>query len=189
VKVVTDTWDGPVTTWHEYVVGVDWGKSEDFTAISVVSLTTMQEVHLERFNKIDYVFQAKRLAAVAARFKPVVIVAEANAMGTPIIDRLARGDSEHGIPPLPIQPFTTTNESKKQIVENLALALENLNLRILPDETANEELRAFEIRTLPSGKTAYGAPEGVHDDTVIARCLAWHAADTGGVEYAESPYG
>jgi hypothetical protein len=35
------------------------------------------------------------------------------------------------------------------------------------------ELEAFEQRPTKSGLTHYGAPEGLHDDTVIARALMW----------------
>jgi hypothetical protein len=38
------------------------------------------------------------------------------------------------------------------------------------------ELEAFEMRvSATTGRPAYAAPEGVHDDTVIARALMWRA--------------
>jgi hypothetical protein len=35
---------------------------------------------------------------------------------------------------------------------------------------------AYESERLPSGIMRYGAPEGQHDDTVIAVALAWYGA-------------
>jgi hypothetical protein len=50
----------------------------------------------------------------------------------------------------------------------------------LNDETAISELEAYEQETLRSGLIRYSAPEGLHDDCVMALALAWHAArDTG----------
>jgi hypothetical protein len=44
----------------------------------------------------------------------------------------------------------------------------------LADPVATAEMQAFETTQLPSGMVRYAAPEGMHDDTVIARCLsAW----------------
>jgi len=38
------------------------------------------------------------------------------------------------------------------------------------------ELEAFEATKTPSGLIRYAAPEGMHDDTVMALALAWHGA-------------
>ena len=35
------------------------------------------------------------------------------------------------------------------------------------------ELQAYEMETLPSGLTRYSAPDGMHDDTVMALAMAW----------------
>ena len=42
------------------------------------------------------------------------------------------------------------------------------------------ELEAFEVKQR-SGLPAYGAPDGFHDDTVIALALAWRAARGSGL--------
>ena len=41
---------------HEYIFGVDWGKSNDFTVITVVN-DNGDVVHIDRFNQIDYATQ------------------------------------------------------------------------------------------------------------------------------------
>lgn len=154
---------------HQYVIGADWGRSGDFTAFAVVDVTLGACVALDRSNKIEYVQQRGRLRALADRFGPTAIVAEANAMGDPIIEMLRRDG-------LPVQPFTTTNATKAAIIDGLALAFEQGVIRILPDPVLIAELQAYEAERLPSGLIRYGAPEGSHDDTVIALALAWHGA-------------
>lgn len=150
---------------HQYIFGVDWARSRDYTVIVVVDITTREMVALDRFSQISYTFQRNRLKALAERFHPVSIVAEANSMGGPNVEKL----QEEG---LPVFAFTTTNASKGTIIEALTLALETSNIRLLPDEILKNELLAYEGKKLPSGLMTYSAPEGEHDDTVIATCLA-----------------
>jgi Terminase large subunit, T4likevirus-type, N-terminal len=64
-----------------YYFGVDWGKDNDYTCISVMT-SEGQQVHLDRFNQIGWALQRGRLAALYEQFKPVVIVAETNSMGS-----------------------------------------------------------------------------------------------------------
>ncbi len=183
VKIITPTFDtGDQISHHEYVMGVDWGKLNDFTVLSVLDVTTGEQVAFDRFNRIDYAVQRQRLATLAGRFQPSIILAESNAMGEPILEQIARDG-------LPVQPFTTTNASKAKIIDGLALALERSRLRILPDPTQTSELLAYEAQRLPGGMLRYSAPSGVHDDCVMALALSWAAADLGGVVYAPSPYG
>lgn len=150
----------------EYVIGVDWGKSADFTVLAVLNTTRRALVHLDRFNQIDYALQTMRLRALCERFKPLMVVAERNSMGEPLIEQLMREG-------LPVQPFQTTNASKAQAIDALALAFERGDLTIISDPMLVGELQAYEMERLPSGLMRYSAPEGMHDDTVMALALAW----------------
>ncbi len=156
---------------HNYVFGVDWGRQDDFTSIIVIDITTAAVAAVDRFNQIDYAIQAGRVQALAERFKPMAIVAEANSMGLPVIEQLRRRG-------LPVVPFTTTNASKQIAVDALALAFERGQLSILPDESLIGELEAYTSEKLPSGLLRYGAPEGMHDDQVMSLMLAWYGAGT-----------
>lgn len=158
----------------EYVFGVDWGKHHDFTVVSVIDSTNNRQVAIDRFNQIDYVLQVGRLKALYQKFKPARIIAESNAMGEPLIEQLRRDG-------LPVQPFQTTNASKTQAIEALALAFERQDLQILNEPTQIGELQAYEMERLPSGLTRYNAPAGMHDDTVMALALAWQSLNIGQV--------
>ena len=151
---------------HDYVFGVDWGKSNDYTAMAVIDATTQQCCYLDRSNQVDYSLQVARLMALCDRFHPAGIIAERNSMGEPLIEALQRAD-------LPVIPFTTTNATKANIIDGLALAFEQGELQILADAVLLGELQAYEMETLPSGLTRYSAPDGMHDDTVMALAMAW----------------
>jgi hypothetical protein len=93
------------------------------------------------------------------------IIAESNNMGGPIVEQLHRDR-------LPVLAFTTTNASKSAIIEALTLAFERGDIRILNDAALIGELQAFVAKSLPSGMMRYAAPEGGHDDIVIAVAIA-----------------
>jgi hypothetical protein len=72
-----------------------------------------------------------------------------------------------------VEPFTTTNRSKAQAIEALALAFERSDIRILNDRVLVSELTAYQTERLPSGLMRYGAPPSQHDDCVMALAMAW----------------
>jgi len=158
---------------HDYVMGVDWGKSNDFTVIAVGDLTAGCMVYLDRFNQIDYRVQRQRLQALADRYDPGVILAESNSMGEPIIEQL-QADG------LPVRGFQTTNATKAAIIEALGLALERSEITLLNDPVLVGEMQAYEMDRLPSGMVRYSAPDGMHDDTVMATALMYEAMNTSG---------
>lgn len=166
---------------HRYLMGVDWARENDFTAIAVIDADTSRMVALDRFNQIGWELQRKRLEGLYKRWKPQVIWAEANSIGGPNIEALQASG-------LPVRAFTTTAQSKGPLIETLALAIERKDIALLPDEVLMNELIAYQLDRLPGGGYRYSAPEGGHDDTVIATALAWHGAVAGGrvrlVEFA-----
>ena len=155
---------------HPVFFGVDWGKSNDFTVVSVVCPTCGKQVAQDRFNRIDYTLQISRLSAMADRWKPKRILAESNAMGQPLIDDL------HVKHKLPIVGFNTNAASKPALIEALSLAIEKGDLQVLDDRVLVSELEMFELEASRSGRFKFGAPAGSHDDCVIALALAWEAA-------------
>ena len=153
---------------HEYVCGVDWGRSNDYTVFVVLDITARTMVDMERSNRVDYVIQRGRLQALRDRWRPSQIIAEANSIGQPIIEQLQRDG-------LPVKPFTTTNASKATIIDALVLAFEQGSIAILNEPVLLGELVAFAAEQLPGGMLRYAAPAGQHDDCVMALALAWSA--------------
>jgi hypothetical protein len=153
---------------HAYVIGCDWGRSKDYTVFVVLDTTTHAMVAMDRSNQVDYTLQCGRLRALYDLWRPQQIIAEQNSIGQPLIEQLTRDGMR-------IQPFNTTNASKAQAVEALALAFERGDIRILNDAVLLSELTAYQAETLPSGLIRYTAPSGQHDDCVIALAIAWSA--------------
>jgi hypothetical protein len=156
---------------HSIVAGVDWAKQNDYTAISVGCLDCKQEVAIDRFNKIDFHFQRGRLKALCDKWGLGSGLVETNSIGEPNLEELQRDG-------LPFKGFQTTGTSKPPLIENLALVLEKEEWQFIDDPIWTGELEAYE-RTVSNatGRSSYSAPEGMHDDTVIARALMVKAGD------------
>jgi hypothetical protein len=153
---------------HTYCIAVDWGRSIDYTVFAVFDATARTMVELDRSNRVDYVIQRDRLRALCEKWRPGLVLAEANSIGQPIIEQLWRDG-------LPVKAFTSTNATKAVIIEGLALAFQRGEIAILNDPVLMAELQVFSAEQLPSGVMRYSAPAGGHDDTVIATALAWLA--------------
>lgn len=167
-------WQDAAVRGQDYVIGVDWGRHNDFTVFTVINHMG-HVVHLERFTDIGYELQVGRLKALWERFDRCPLLAESNSMGGPLIERLQREQ-------LNVRPFNTTNASKSEAIEALSLALENGQIAFADDDrlaVLRSELLSYDQERLPSGQIRYGAPSGQHDDAVMSLAIAWHGKGTG----------
>lgn len=165
--------DSTTHNGHYLVAGVDWGQKNDFTCISVICQTCKQEVELDRFNKIEWAFQRARLKAIIERYNVQSILVESNSIGSPNLEALQREG-------YPVRGFETTANSKAPLIQSLALCLERNECYFLPDKVAEMELVSYESRVnLSTGRISYSAPAGGHDDTVMARALAYECLQRG----------
>jgi hypothetical protein len=157
---------------HKKVAGLDWGKQNDYTVFDIGCVTCREEIHRERFNKIDYVFQRDRIRAAWQEWDCGPILAERNAMGDPNIEMMQREG-------LPVIAFETTAVTKPPLIENMALVLQRAEFQYQADPVWTAEIEAYERKvSLQTGRSFYSAPEGVHDDTVMGRCLmTWQATN------------
>lgn len=160
-----------VQNGHAYLIGVDWGRHNDFTVFVALNATTQSVVAVDRFTDIDYAVQLSRLQALHQRFPRAPILAESNSMGGPLIEQLQRLH-------LPVQSFTTTAASKTQAIEALALAFEQGAIHLPDVPWLTDELMAFDQERLPSGAMRYAAPRGGHDDGVMALAICYSGIAT-----------
>jgi hypothetical protein len=159
---------------HLTVMGADLAQSHDFTALSVGCATCRREVALDRFNQLDWATQRGRILTLAARWNVADLLVERNSIGQPNLEALAEENPK-------ARGFDTTPTSKGPLVRSMALAFERAEFQFLPDPVGRNELLAYEVKvSAETGRPKYSAPEGRHDDTIIARALMLRAALTGG---------
>ncbi len=175
---------------HRYVMGVDLARHVDFTVIVVVDRSNHQIVHFDRFNQIDYQLQKARIEATARRYNNALIRIDATGVGDPITEDLQRLG-------LAVDPYVFTNQSKKNLIDSLALKIEQGKIGYPHVTELISELEAYTYELLPSGMTRYTAPDGLHDDCVVSMALAYweigekqYVSENFSFEYQESfdPY-
>lgn len=165
---------------HYYVMGVDLAKVQDYTTIRVYDRATNKQVYKDRFQKLEWPFQRKKIAAVATLFNNALVVLDSTGLGDPIADDLSRMG-------VAIEAFKISEQSKKDIIEKLSIWIQQGFIRLLPDEQALLEYDNFSYEMGATGKIRYGARQGYHDDIVIGDALAVHALTPLYKEATEKP--
>ena len=139
--------------------GVDLAKSVDFTAI--IGLDRNGSVcHFERFQK-DW----RQTKQVINSLPKVPILMDSTGVGDPIFEDLQRDGVN-------VQGYKFSSTSKQQLMEGLASAIHQRKITF-PDGHITQELEIFEYQYTSFG-VKYSAPQGFHDDCVMALGLAWH---------------
>ena len=160
-----------------YIIGVDLARVEDFTVITVIDAKERKVVAIDRFNQIEYLVQLERLVRISEQFKHAPILIESNNTGIAFIEIAQRRG-------LSVRAFQTTNASKAEIIEKLAVAFEQQQISIPNYEPLISELMAFDQERLSSGAIRYSAPAGQHDDCVMSLAIAFSdVGRIGEIEY------
>lgn len=151
-----------------YTIGIDLGRTEDFTVATVLRNKTAQVVYLGRMNKVDWAVQKEFIKGVAKMYPRHIAYIDSTGLGDPIEDDLRRAGVN-------TSSYKFTNESKQAIIEQLIVAIEQ-GLIGIPDNQDTQflidEIKSFGYEMLPSGRVRYEAPSGLHDDGVISLGLA-----------------
>lgn len=137
--------------------GIDLAKSYDYTVI--VGLDSNGYVcHLDRFQS-DWSNTKTKIK----QLKKCKKLVDATGVGDPIVEELQRED------PL-VEGFKFTSTSKQQLMEGLVTSIQQGAIKY-PDGILVDELSMFEYVYTKTG-VKYSAPDGMHDDCVMALGLA-----------------
>jgi hypothetical protein len=139
--------------------GIDLAKSVDYTVI--IGLDRNGSVcYFDRFQK-DW----RQTKQVIGNLPKVPTLIDSTGAGDPIFEDLQREG-------LPVSGFKFTSTSKQQLMEGLASAIQQRKITF-PEGHITQELEIFEYQYTATG-VRYSAPQGFHDDCVMALALAWH---------------
>jgi hypothetical protein len=147
-------------------LGVDLARTQDFTVLTGFDSEGRQG-YFERFNQISWERQIERIKAAWHELGHPKILLDSTGVGDPIFERLRKE-----LPGAKIEGVSLTNSSKESLIDNLAMLIEQARIALqdIPEQTA--ELLAYQYELTPSRNVRMNAPEGMHDDTVIALALA-----------------
>ena len=159
---------------QDYYVGIDWsnGSGGDYTVVSVLDKDGRQRgIHYD--NTLPPKYQIEQIVDfLTNKIDPRKIrrvYAESNSMGAVYIDIIRERLKDQ---PYDIESFTTTNATKREIIESLSVDFENNQIKLMHNREQKNELLAYSMELTKGGLITYNAPYGLHDDFVIALALA-----------------
>jgi hypothetical protein len=172
----------PLPDNGDFQLGVDLAKYQDWTVITPFNLNFFIVYPQDRFNQVDWNLQKARIEATARRHTSVdgnqsaLIWPDSTGVGDPVVEDLkARGlriGGENG------EGFKFTETSRLNLLNNLAILLEQDKIKIPNDEGLIGELESFKYELTERGKIRVGVPENMHDDRVMSLALSvWGATE------------
>lgn len=154
----------------QYILGVDLAKHEDFTVVCVLDLVNWHVVALERWNKLDWEYTRQKIKDISQKYNKASVVVDSTGVGDPIAEQLERDG-------LTIEQYKYTQQTKKYLIENLILKIEQRQVTFPDIPVLRNELEIFGYEYQPETRNIrYNAPAGFHDDTVNALALAVYGA-------------
>jgi len=163
----------------DFQLGVDLAKYQDWTVITPFNLNHFIVYPQERFNQVDWNLQKARIEAAARRFsnfegEAALVWPDATGVGDPVVEDLRAkglrigGENNEG--------FKFTETSRTNLLNNLAIMLEQDKIKIPDDEGLLMELEAFRYELSDGGKIKIKVPDGITDDRVMSLALSvWQA--------------
>lgn len=120
----------------------------------------------------DPVARAEKLAEIINSYPTIrKVVCETNSMGSTFISILRRKLKRPNI----LEEFTTTNTSKKDVIENLVSLIGQKQITLMDDPKLDYEFAIFQLVELKNGNYSYAADTKVQnsrDDIVMATAFA-----------------
>ena len=151
----------PLSTRPPVLFGIDLAKSVDYT----VAIGLDEHDRVSSFDRFQLPWEetVQRLTNLIG-LTPALV--DSTGVGDPIVERLQRG-----LPNVPGYAFSSP--SKQKLMEGLSLAIQTQTITY-PQGVIVSELDTFAYEYTRTG-VKYSAPQGLHDDCVMALALAVHA--------------
>lgn len=150
----------PMSNRPPVLFGVDLAKSVDYT----VAIGLDENGFVCSFDRFQAPWE-ETVQILSQRIGFLSAIVDSTGVGDPIVERLQRD--------LPnIQGFNFSSSSKQKLMEGLSLAIQTEAIHY-PDGEIVNELDAFAYEYTRTG-VKYSAPDGLHDDCVMALALAVH---------------
>ena len=161
-----------ISSYDDIFIGIDWGSgtNNDYTVVSGVNAAGKQ-VLLEKTNSLSPVEQITWITNIIKKIdkqKIKKILCEKNSIGSVYFDML-----RNNLIGYPIEDFTTSNSSKREIIEYLIQRVENENIKLINDKEQYVQFGGYAMEITNSGQITYNGLPGTHDDCVMATAFAF----------------
>lgn len=156
----------PAEPVEPFSVGIDLAKTTDWTVICVLDALGRM-VELQRWNRISWPAQVQRITEFIMKYPNAGIRIDATGVGDPVYDQLRAA-----LPRRRIHGLHLTSANKEALIENLAMCIETHRISIVNHPQLVHELMCYGYEHTSGLHLRYNAPDGEHDDCVIALALA-----------------
>ncbi len=168
-------------------IGADWAKKVDFTWFVAVGAESGAILKIFRApQRLSYARQVELLAEFAKPFRAAgrraYLCHDQTGVGEAVADLLAgvrTGDGDRYFHERNSEGVVFTEAVKRELVEEAVVDFEAGKLGFVSGaehdpvyEALVKEHEDFSLDVSKTGKISYGAPQGLHDDAVMATCLA-----------------
>lgn len=148
-----------------YYCGIDIGLINDDTVVTIFD-GDGNMIMIDRFTNIETGDCVERILRHLELFKPLKATIETNGQGLTVYDYIRKEYKN-------IESFTTTNQSKEEIINRLISGFSGKILKCFNDEEIILQLQSFVFEMTQTGKIRYKAADGFHDDIVMSMALAY----------------
>lgn len=148
--------------------GLDWGSTGTDSTTLILLDDEKRVCDIQVWKNKDSVDLVDEISAYLSKIPSLqTLVVETNSIGDVYLGMLKR-KVRKGL----IKEFTTTNESKRRIIENLISDFQQGKITIPQDRELVKQLQHFGMEKTPTGKVKYCGQNSVHDDYVISLAFA-----------------
>jgi len=165
-RIEQNLWSGEIEIIEgkSFQLGVDLAKYQDWTVLTPFDLNTFRVGNQERFSQVDWNLQKAKIEAMARRFNNANVILDSTGVGDPIYEDLTRQG-------LMVLPFVFTKTKRRQLLENLAILLEQDKIKIPNEPGLIDELKSCQYQ-LEGREIKIDWPEGLTNDRVMSLALA-----------------
>lgn len=170
-NITNDIWWESNKKYDDLFIGIDFGSGtqNDYTAISCFN-SKAEQIFLEYTNTLNPNQQVEWIANFINSLdhkKIRKVYAETNSIGNVYISMLRQKVNK-----IHIEGFTTTNDSKRDIIEYMISRVNDSNIKLIKNEEQYREFSMYEMELTSTGKITYNGIPGTHDDCVMASAIA-----------------
>ena len=139
-----------------YVTGVDLARIEDYTVLTTMCRESRHVVSHKRFNDVDWSVQKEAIIDEVKRYNSMAVI-DSTGVGDPIFEDLNKAG-------ISARSFKITNPNKKELIDRLAVAIEQRLITFPVIIELVDELKTFTYELTNARNIRYAAPSGMHDD-------------------------
>lgn len=150
------------------VAGIDVGNADDYTVLTIMNGNKV--LCIERWRHMPFEEIIKNICNKLKEFKVQTLFCEINGLGSPFYEFLCKEVQKQRLR-ISTKPWTTTNISKDNIIQQLINDLALNNIIIPDDDELMLELSCYEAEYSKNSKAVIYNGVGAHDDMVMSLAI------------------